>query len=136
VGITSCKRVSGRPAHQPRCDYDLARQTATVWLTAENLTITFQDQPLAHYAVSLSTDQIQLTDIREPQLVEAAFRSPQLELWELSDAEWRKVVPPRHLQPLSLWERGADGVVQIIPTAPARRRKQLVSSVIQAAFAL
>jgi putative transposase len=114
----------------------LALRRAVIWLTAENVTITFQEQPLAHYAVNRSADQKRLTDIREPQLVETAFRSPQLPLWELSDAEWRKVVPPKQLQPLSLWERGADGVVQIVPMAPVSRRKQAVSPLIQAAFAL
>jgi putative transposase len=104
-------------------EYGLARHTATIWLTAENLTMTFQDQPLAHYAVSVSTDQQRLTDIREPQFVETPFRSPQLHLWALSDDEWRKVIPPQHLQPLTLWEAGADGVIQILPVAPSRRKK-------------
>jgi hypothetical protein len=104
-------------------EYGLARHTATIWLTAENLTMTFQDQPLAHYAVSVSTDQKRLTDIREPQFVETPFRSPQLHLWELSDDAWRKVIPPQHLQPLTLWEAGADGVIQILPVAPSRRQK-------------
>jgi hypothetical protein len=117
-------------------EYGLARQTATIWLTVENLTITFQGQPLAHYAVSLSVDQKCLTDIREPQLVESEFRSAQLHLWALSDEEWRKVVPPKYLQPLSLWEHGADGAVQIIPSAPTRCRKRSVSLPVQTAFAL
>jgi transposase InsO family protein len=117
-------------------EYGLARQTATIWLTVENLTITFQDQPLAHYAANLSVDQKRLTDIREPQLFESAFRSPQLHLWAWSDEEWRKVVPPKHLRSLSLWERGPDGVVQIIPLAPTRHRRPSVSLLVQAAFAL
>jgi hypothetical protein len=90
-------------------EYGLAHQTATIWLTAENLTITFRDQPLAHYTVSVSTDQKRLTDVREPQLIETEFRSPQLPLWALNDDEWLKVIPPKHLQPLTLWERGVDG---------------------------
>ena len=82
--------------------YGLARQTATIWLTAENLTISFHEVPLAHYTVNVSTDNRQLTDVREPQLVERAFRSSQLPLWELTDEQWRKVVPPKHMRPLLL----------------------------------
>lgn len=103
-------------------EYGLARQTATIWLTAENLTIAFQDQPLAHYAVSVSSNMSQLTDVREPQLTETAFRSPQLHLWTLSDDEWRKAIPPKHLQPLTLWETGTDRVIQILPVVPIRRK--------------
>jgi len=117
-------------------EYGLARQTATIWLTAENLTVTFLDQPLAHYAVSRSSDQKRLTDIREPQLVETAFRSPQLHLWELNDQEWRKVVPPKYLQPLTLWEHSPEGIIQIIPTVPVRRRKPPAGALVQAHFVL
>jgi len=117
-------------------EYGLARQTATLWLTAENLTISFQDQPLAHYAARFSTNQKRLITINEPQLVETEFRSPQLPLWELSNEEWRKVIPPKHLQPLTLWEQRTDGMVQIIPMAPTYRRTHAVSPLVQAAFAL
>jgi hypothetical protein len=117
-------------------EYGLAHQTATLWLTAENLTISFQDQPLAHYAASFSTDHKRLTNISEPQLVETGFRSPQLPLWELSHEEWRKVIPPKHLQPLMLWEQGADGIVQITPMAATYRRTQAINPLVQAAFAL
>src|SRR6266508_1112181 len=89
-------------------EYGLARHAATIWLTAENLTITFHDQPLAHYAVSLSANNKRLTDVREPQLVETAFRSPQLYLWTLTNDEWRKGIPPKHLQPLTLWEASEE----------------------------
>jgi putative transposase len=117
-------------------EYGLARQTATIWLTAENLTISFHAQPLAHYTVNVSSDNRWLTDVREPQLVESAFRSPQLPLWELTDEEWRKVVPPKQVRPLSLWERGTDGVIQIFPTPPLGRRKHITTAFIQAQLIL
>ena len=110
-----CWKISGA--------YGLARQTATIWLIAENLTISFHDQPLAHDTLNVSTDHRQLTDVRAPQLVKRAFRSSQLPLWELPDEQWRNVVPPKHMRPLLLWERGTDGVVQIVPTPPIGRRK-------------
>ena len=104
-------------------EYGLAHRTATIWLTAENLTISFSDQMLAHYAVRTNANHHQLIDVHTPQLIETAFRSPQLHLWTLDDDEWRKVVPPKHLQPLTLWEAGVDGAIQILPVAPNRRKK-------------
>jgi hypothetical protein len=57
------------------------------------------------------------------RLVETEFHLPQLHLWTLNDEKWRKAIPPKHLQPLTLWEAGADGVMQIPPAAPTRRQK-------------
>jgi hypothetical protein len=39
--------------------------------------------------------------VEQPELFETAFASPQLELFELDDALWRKVLElaPRHSQP-------------------------------------
>jgi hypothetical protein len=58
------------------------------------VTIAFNDQPLTHYTVTYESDQHTFKTVRDPQLVETVFRSPQLPLWELTDDEWRKIVPP------------------------------------------
>ncbi len=74
----------------------LARDHAAVWLYGETLTIEFADEPLARYRVRYLSDKRHLLAVDEPQMFETPYRSAQLSLWELSDAEWLKVVrrPP------------------------------------------
>jgi len=74
----------------------LAGDTVAVWLSGEQLTIAFADEPLAQYRVTYQPDQRHLATITEQQLFETAYQSPQLPLWELSDGEWLSVirVPP------------------------------------------
>jgi putative transposase len=63
----------------------LARQSAALWLYAENLTIAYNDQLLAHYTVSYEADQQTFKTVSDPQFVETADRVPQLPLWKLTD---------------------------------------------------
>ncbi len=105
----------------------LARQQAALWLYAENLTIAYQDQPLAHYTVTYEADQHTFKTVGDPQLVETAFRSPQLPLWELTDDEWHKVVPPRWYRLPPLWSGTAGDWMQIVPRGPLRRQHALVA---------
>jgi hypothetical protein len=74
----------------------LAKEQTAVWLYAETLTIEFADEPLAQYRVRYQPDKSHLLTIEEPRLFETPYRSAQLPLWELSEAEWLKVVrrPP------------------------------------------
>ena len=53
------------------------------------MTIAFEDQPLAHYTVAYAGDQHTFKTVRDPQLVETAYRIPQLSLWELTDEDWQ-----------------------------------------------
>ena len=60
------------------------------------MTIEFADEPLAQYKVRYQPDKAHLLAVEEPRLFATPYRSAQLPLWELSDAEWLKVVrrPP------------------------------------------
>jgi transposase len=73
-------------------EHGLAKEHAAVWLYAETLTIEFADEPMAQYRVRYQPDKAHLLAVEAPLLFETPYRSAQLSLWELSDAEWLKVV--------------------------------------------
>ncbi len=77
-------------------EHGLAKEHAAVWLYAETLTIEFADEPVAQYKVRYQPDKAHLLSVEEPRLFETPYRSAPLPLWELSDAEWLKVIrrPP------------------------------------------
>jgi len=77
-------------------EHGLATEHAAVWLYAETLTIEFADEPLAQYRVRYQPDKAHLLVVEDPVLFETPYRSAQVPLWEMSDAEWLKVVrrPP------------------------------------------
>ena len=77
-------------------EHGLAKEHAAVWLYAETLTIEFADEPLAQYRVRYQPDKAHLLAVEQPMVFETPYQSAQLSLWELSDAEWLKVVrrPP------------------------------------------
>lgn len=83
----------------------LAKRTAAVWLTGEQLMLSFSDEPLAQYAVTYAPDGHHFAAVREEQLYVTAFQSPQPLLWEPQEGEWRRVlalpapVPRRHRPP-------------------------------------
>jgi putative transposase len=74
----------------------LAREGAAVWLYGETLTIEFADELLAQYRVRYLPDKKHLRGVTESRLFATPFQSPQLPLWEWSDAEWLKAIhrPP------------------------------------------
>jgi putative transposase len=82
-------------------EHGLARRHAAVWLYGETLLLEFSDQPLAQYSVSYEPDRRQLRQVTPRQLFETQYRSPQLPLWKLGDAEWLRVlrVPPSDRRP-------------------------------------
>jgi len=70
----------------------LARQRVSVWLYEGRLHIEYQRIMLARYAYRYDRKRRQLRAVDQPQLQKTVFASPQLELWELDDAQWRKVL--------------------------------------------
>jgi hypothetical protein len=59
-----------------------------VWVYEDTLKIEYQATTLSLYAVRLSSDQQQIDEVTNPRRLETHFRSPQLDLWQLSDTEW------------------------------------------------
>lgn len=78
----------------------LARQRVAVWLYDGRLQLAYQDTVLAQYAYRAERRTQRLQAVEAPQLFPTAYASPQLELWELDDAQWRKILPrPYERQP-------------------------------------
>ena len=82
----------------------LARKRVSVWLYDGRLHLAHQQALLAQYTYHAERrgQQIRAVD-PHPHLYRTAYASPQLELWELDDAQWRKVFErplyQRHLAP-------------------------------------
>jgi transposase len=70
----------------------LARQRVSVWLYEGRLHIEYQQTMLARYAYRYDRKQKRLRAVDQPQLQRTIFADPQLELWELDDEQWRKIV--------------------------------------------
>jgi putative transposase len=70
----------------------LARQRAAVWLTGEQLLVSYSDEPLAQYVVTYALDGRHFAAVREEQLFNTAFQSSQPPLWEPREGEWLRVL--------------------------------------------
>jgi hypothetical protein len=82
----------------------LARQRVAIWLYEGRLHIAYREALLARYTAKQDRKRKRLRSISQPVVYRTANASPQLEFWELDDAQWRKVlerpVPPRRRQAL------------------------------------
>jgi len=58
-----------------------------VWVYENTLKVEHQATTLSLYAIRLDKDQ-QITEVKNARRLETHFRSPQLDLWRLSDTEW------------------------------------------------
>jgi hypothetical protein len=70
----------------------LARQRVSVWLYEGRLHIEYQQTMLARYAYRYDRKHKRLRAVDQPHIQRTIFADPQLELWELSDEQWRKVL--------------------------------------------
>jgi hypothetical protein len=66
----------------------LAGEEVSVWVYEDTLKVEHQATTLSLYSVRLSPDQRQITSVSNVHRLETHFRSPQLDLWQLSDTEW------------------------------------------------
>jgi hypothetical protein len=66
----------------------LAGSDVSVWVYEDTLKIEHQATTLSLYSIRLSPDQQQITEVKNPRRLETHFRSPQQDLWQLSDTEW------------------------------------------------
>jgi len=68
-------------------EHGLAGEEVCVWVYESTLKIEYQTTALALYSVRLSQHQ-QIMEVTNPRHLETRFRSPQLDLWQLSETEW------------------------------------------------
>ena len=66
----------------------LAGEEVSVWVYEDTLKVERQATTLSLYSVRLSADQKTITEVRNARRLETHFRSPQLDLWQLSGTEW------------------------------------------------
>jgi hypothetical protein len=66
----------------------LVGEEVSVWAYENTLKVEHQATTLSLYSVRLSSDQQQITEVKNAHRLETHFRSPQLDLWQLSDTEW------------------------------------------------
>jgi hypothetical protein len=66
----------------------LAGEEVSVWVYEDTLKVEHQATTLSLYSVHLSPDQRQITEVKNARRLETHFRSPQLDLWQISDTEW------------------------------------------------
>ena len=79
----------------------LARQRVSIWIYEGQLRIEYHKTLLARYRCLYDRKHGQLQEVSEPTLYATAFWSPQLELIELDDEQWRKF----QRRPLSTYTR-------------------------------
>jgi transposase InsO family protein len=75
----------------------LARRRVSIWLYDGRLHLAHQQALLAQYTYHAKRRGKRIREVDpHPQLYRTTYASPQLELWALDDAQWRKVVerPP------------------------------------------
>jgi transposase InsO family protein len=72
-------------------EHGLAKQRVSVWIYDDRLNIEYRQILLARYNCKLNRQEKLLKSVSQPTLYQTQFASPQLELFELDDEQWRKV---------------------------------------------
>jgi hypothetical protein len=76
----------------------------------DTLKIEYQAMTLSLYALIMAPDHKQIAEVKNPRRIQTLFRSPQLDLWQLSDTEW--LLALRRPEPVTRKKQG-----NIIPLA-------------------
>jgi hypothetical protein len=66
----------------------LAGEDVSVWVYEGNLKVEYQATALSLYELSIEKDTGKIAEVTNARRLETHFRSPQLDLWQLSDTEW------------------------------------------------
>jgi len=66
----------------------LAGEDVSVWVYEGNLKVEYQATALSLYELSIEKKTGEITQVKNARRLETHFRSPQLDLWQLSDTEW------------------------------------------------
>jgi transposase InsO family protein len=93
----------------------LSRQRISIWLYDGRLHIAHREALLARYTYRYDRAAKRLRAIEHPQLYQTVYASPQLELFELDDAQWRKVWEQEERQRQAKAARGSLGAQLALP---------------------
>ena len=66
----------------------LAGEDVSVWVYEGNLKVEYQATALALYELSIEKGSGKIAEVTNARRLQTPFRSPQLDLWQLSDTEW------------------------------------------------
>jgi len=66
----------------------LAGEEVSVWVYEETLKVEYQTTALALYSLTFQPDHEQIAKVTQARRIQTPFRSPQLDLWQVSDTEW------------------------------------------------
>lgn len=70
----------------------LADEPASVWVTEEDVTIQFAEEPLARYGVTYQRDHRHFRQVTPKRVFETNYQSPQPPLLELDPDDWRLAI--------------------------------------------
>jgi transposase InsO family protein len=70
----------------------LARQRVAIWLYQDRLHVQYQQTLLARYACRFDRTAKKIARLSQPKLYRTLFASPQIELFELDDEQWLKIL--------------------------------------------
>jgi hypothetical protein len=70
----------------------LARRRVTLWFYQDRLHVEYQQTLLARYHYRLDRRSTKIANISRPKLYQTLFASPQLELLELDDIQWKIIL--------------------------------------------
>src|SRR5260370_759042 len=82
----------------------LAGEEVSVWVYEDTLKIEYQATALSLYALTFQPDHQQIAKVKNPRRIQTHFRSPQLDLWQLSDTEW--LLALRRPEPITRKKQG------------------------------
>jgi transposase len=66
----------------------LAGENISVWVYEGNLKVEYQATTLALYELGIEKKTGEIAEVKNPRRLETHFRSPQLDLWQVSETEW------------------------------------------------
>ena len=66
----------------------LAGEAVSVWVYEGQIKIEYQATPLSIFTITFQPDHKHIAEVKHPRRIETHFRSPQLDLWQLSETEW------------------------------------------------
>jgi putative transposase len=74
----------------------LARQRVAIWLYQDRLHVQYQQTLLARYTCRFDRPSKSIAHLSQPKLYRTLFASPQIEMFELDDEQWLKILqrPP------------------------------------------
>lgn len=95
----------------------LARQRVSIWLYEGQMQIEYRQTMLARYAATYDRKHTRVRAITQPQIRHTAYADAQLELWELDDTQWRKVLERPLLPRQRTWHGNQGGEQLPLPLA-------------------